>query len=138
MNKRCPTVCERDALLSEMNEKRVALGLAQISEHNFIKYIIRYQCWHLFIYLFCSFLHLIIAHINTCYDFFYCRNLKASSDIEILSMDDSIDLFALSTERLPTQSEMESLLQELNETLMCLGKSTVGLYQFQHRFHRYT
>jgi hypothetical protein len=70
MNKRCPTVSERDALLSEMNEKRVALGLAQISEHNFIKYIIRYQCWHSFIYLFCSFLHLIIAHINTCYDFF--------------------------------------------------------------------
>jgi hypothetical protein len=51
MNKRCPTVGERDALLSEMNEKRVALGLAQITEHSFIKYIIRYQCWHLFIYL---------------------------------------------------------------------------------------
>jgi hypothetical protein len=44
MNKRCPTVSERDAL-----------GLAKVSQHNFIKYIIRYQSCYLFIYLFCSF-----------------------------------------------------------------------------------
>jgi hypothetical protein len=50
MNKRCPTVSERDGLLSDMNERRVALGLAKISQDNFIKYIIRYQSSHLFIY----------------------------------------------------------------------------------------